>query len=124
VTREIAKTTRMTRASAIINIHERLATTSTSFVYSHEATMADYSTSQRRTTRISSVNNTSIPTASATKNRHLAQLHSQLAQLSANLANLDNIVHMTAKQAQSMRDLGAWSGGLYVILLCFHVVCY
>lgn len=67
-----------------------------------------------RTSRVSSANNVSLPTAAAVKNRHLAQLHSQLAQLSANLADLDNIIRMTAHQAQAMRDLGAWSGGLYV----------
>lgn len=50
------------------------------------------------------------------KNRHLSHLHSQLAQLSANLADLESVLRMTAVQAESMRGLGGWTGGLYVPL--------
>jgi hypothetical protein len=40
------------------------------------------------------------------------QLHSQLAQLSANLADTENILRMTSVQAECMRGLGSWHGGL------------
>ncbi|KAK1836988.1 DASH complex subunit Hsk3 like-domain-containing protein [Podospora conica] len=51
---------------------------------------------------------------SAVKARQLAQLHSQLAQLSANLADTDNILRTTSAQAEFMRGLGAWHGGLFM----------
>lgn len=57
---------------------------------------------------------TSSNNASAIKNRNLAHLHSQLAQLSANLADMENLVRMTAVQAESMRGLGGWCGGLFM----------
>ncbi|KAL9941739.1 hypothetical protein D7B24_004093, partial [Verticillium nonalfalfae] len=41
-------------------------------------------------------------------------LHAQLAQLSANLADTDNLVRMTSVQAESMRGLGSWHGGLFM----------
>jgi hypothetical protein len=50
--------------------------------------------------------------ASAIKNRHLSHLHSQLAQLSANLSDLENLLRMTAVQAEAMRGLGGYSGSL------------
>lgn len=77
--------------------------------------MASGNAGMQRNSRVSTANLASLPSPSAVKNRHLAQLHSQLAQLSAHLADLDNIVRMTAHQAQAMRDLGAWSGGLYAL---------
>jgi len=40
------------------------------------------------------------------------QLHSQLAQLSANLADTENLLRMTSVQAECMRGLGSWHGGL------------
>lgn len=40
------------------------------------------------------------------------QLHAQLAQLSANLADTENLLRMTSVQAESMRGLGSWHGGL------------
>ncbi|KXX73515.1 High osmolarity sensitivity protein 3 [Madurella mycetomatis] len=49
---------------------------------------------------------------SAVKARQLAQLHSQLAQLSANLADTENLLRMTSVQAESMRGLGSWHAGL------------
>lgn len=39
-------------------------------------------------------------------------LHSQLAQLSANLADTENLLRMTSVQAEAMRGLGSWHGGL------------
>ncbi|KAI1329937.1 DASH complex subunit Hsk3 like-domain-containing protein [Xylariaceae sp. FL0255] len=51
---------------------------------------------------------------SAVKTRQLAHLHSQLAQLSANLADTENLLRMTSVQAGAMRGLGAWHGGLFM----------
>ncbi|AEO65112.1 uncharacterized protein THITE_2111764 [Thermothielavioides terrestris NRRL 8126] len=48
----------------------------------------------------------------AVKARQLAQLHSQLTQLSANLADMENLLRMTSVQAESMRGLGSWHAGL------------
>lgn len=44
-----------------------------------------------------------------------SHLHAQLAQLSANLADLENLLRMTSVQAESVRGLGAFHGGLYVL---------
>jgi hypothetical protein len=41
-----------------------------------------------------------------------AHLHSQLAQLSANLSDTENLLRMTSVQAEAMRGLGSWHGGL------------
>ena len=41
-----------------------------------------------------------------------SHLHSQLAQLSANLADLENLLRMTSVQAECVRGLGGWHGGL------------
>ncbi|KAK3393086.1 DASH complex subunit Hsk3 like-domain-containing protein [Podospora didyma] len=51
---------------------------------------------------------------SAIKARQLTQLHSQLAQLSANLADTENLLRMTSVQAECMRGLGSWHGGLFM----------
>lgn len=40
------------------------------------------------------------------------QLHHQLAQLSNNLADTENLLRMTSVQAECMRGLGSWHGGL------------
>ncbi|KAF6806907.1 DUF1721 domain containing protein, partial [Colletotrichum musicola] len=48
----------------------------------------------------------SSSSGSALKTRQLTHLHSQLAQLSANLADTENLVRMTSVQAESMRGLG------------------
>ncbi|KAM4064880.1 DASH complex subunit hsk3 like domain-containing protein [Hirsutella rhossiliensis] len=49
---------------------------------------------------------------SVVKTRQLTHLHSQLAQLSANLADTENLLRMTSVQAESMRGLGSWHAGL------------
>jgi hypothetical protein len=41
-----------------------------------------------------------------------AQLNSQLAQLSSNLSDTENLLRMTSVQAEAMRGLGSWHGGL------------
>jgi|SRR5271155_4796054 len=56
--------------------------------------------------------NTSI--SSSNKNRQYAHLHAQLAQLNAHLADTENLVRMTAVQAQDMRFLGGYVGGLFM----------
>ncbi|KAH8799898.1 DASH complex subunit Hsk3 like-domain-containing protein [Hyaloscypha sp. PMI_1271] len=51
---------------------------------------------------------------SSIKPRQLSHLHAQLASLSANLADLENLLRMTSVQAESVRGLGAWHGGLFM----------
>ncbi|KAJ0123367.1 hypothetical protein N8I77_010406 [Diaporthe amygdali] len=51
---------------------------------------------------------------SALKQRQLTQLHSQLAQLSNNLSDTENLLRMTSVQAECMRGLGSWHGGLFM----------
>lgn len=46
------------------------------------------------------------------KPRQLSHLQAQLAQLTANVADLENLMRMTAIQAQSMRGLGGYAGGM------------
>ncbi|KAI1819688.1 DASH complex subunit Hsk3 like-domain-containing protein [Xylaria intraflava] len=48
------------------------------------------------------------------KTRQLTHLQSQLAQLSANLADTENLLRMTSVQAGAMRGLGSWHGGLFM----------
>lgn len=51
---------------------------------------------------------------SSQKPRQLSHLHSQLAQLTANMADLENLLRMTAVQAESMRGLGGYCGGMFM----------
>ncbi|CAN8100652.1 unnamed protein product [Discula destructiva] len=51
---------------------------------------------------------------SAVKQRQLTQLHQQLAQLSHNLADTENLLRMTSVQAECMRGLGSWHGGMFM----------
>jgi hypothetical protein len=41
-------------------------------------------------------------------------LHSQLAQLEAHLADLENLLRMTAVQAEHIRELGGINAGLFM----------
>ncbi|KAG6133387.1 hypothetical protein E4U35_002118 [Claviceps purpurea] len=50
----------------------------------------------------------------AVKNRQLAHLQGQLAQLSSNLSDTENLLRMTSVQAEAMRGLGSWHGGLFM----------
>ncbi|KAF5873116.1 uncharacterized protein Bfra_008393 [Botrytis fragariae] len=52
--------------------------------------------------------------SSSTKPRQLSHLHAQLAQLSANLGDLENLLRNTSIQAESIRGLGAYHGGLFM----------
>ena len=55
--------------------------------------------------------------AQSHKTRQLTHLHASLATLSAHLADTENLLRMTAVQADSLRGLGGWCGGLYVDFL-------
>ncbi|ERF69757.1 hypothetical protein EPUS_07583 [Endocarpon pusillum Z07020] len=52
--------------------------------------------------------------SSSSKSRQYAHLHSQLAQLNAHLADTENLVRMTAVQAQDIRFLGGYVGALFM----------
>ncbi|KAJ6003112.1 hypothetical protein N7451_005659 [Penicillium sp. IBT 35674x] len=56
----------------------------------------------------------STPSMSAAKTRQYAHLHSQLAQLNANLADTENLLRMTAVQAGDMRFLGGYIGAMFM----------
>ncbi|KAF3048256.1 hypothetical protein E8E12_011527 [Didymella heteroderae] len=58
------------------------------------------------TSRISSV--------PSQKPRQLSHLQAQLAQLTANMADLESLMRMTAGQAQDMRALGGYSGAMFM----------
>ncbi|KAF1996154.1 hypothetical protein P154DRAFT_525737 [Amniculicola lignicola CBS 123094] len=55
-----------------------------------------------------------LSTIPSQKPRQLSHLQAQLAQLTANVADLENLTRMTAIQAQSMRGLGGYSGGMFM----------
>ncbi|KAL7963200.1 DASH complex subunit Hsk3 like domain-containing protein [Trichoderma compactum] len=55
-----------------------------------------------------------MTSGSVMKSRQLTHLHSQLEQLSANLADTENLLRMTSVQAEAMRGLGSWHGGLFM----------
>ena len=55
--------------------------------------------------------------ASSNKHRQLSHLNSQLTQLQAHLSDLEDLVRMTAVQAEHIRALGGIHGALYVSLL-------
>ena len=50
------------------------------------------------------------------KSRQFSHLNSQLAQLQAHLADLDNHVRITAIQAEAIKRLGAQHASMYVLL--------
>ncbi|KAF2762442.1 hypothetical protein EJ05DRAFT_495323 [Pseudovirgaria hyperparasitica] len=68
-----------------------------------QATRPQTSTSSRLST---------VP--SSQKPRQISHLHSQLAQLTANLSDLENLLSITAGQAESMRGLGGYTGGMFM----------
>jgi hypothetical protein len=55
-----------------------------------------------------------MSTVPSQKPRQLSHLHSQLAQLTAHVSDLENLLRMTAVQAESMRSLGGYAGAMYV----------
>ncbi|CAM1502024.1 Fc.00g040080.m01.CDS01 [Cosmosporella sp. VM-42] len=62
----------------------------------------------------SGVRNSMASSGSVVKTRQLTHLNSQLAQLSANLSDTENLLRMTSVQAEAMRGLGSWHGGLFM----------
>ena len=67
------------------------------------------------TTTITHSSSTSSTTASTVHSqaraRQYTHLQAQLAQLNAHLADLENLLHMTAVQAEYIKGLGGWWGG-------------
>ena len=55
-----------------------------------------------------------LSAASLNRTRQYTHLHAQLATLNANMADLENLVSMTAVQAECVRGLGGWWGGAYM----------
>lgn len=53
----------------------------------------------------------SLSTSTINRNRQYTHLHAQLAQLNAHLADMENLLGMTAVQAEYVRGLGGWWGG-------------
>jgi hypothetical protein len=74
----------------------------------HPRTPGATHTHTHSTSRLSTV-----PT-SASKTRQLSHLHAQLAQLTANMSDMENLLRMTAVQAEGMRGLGGYAGGMWV----------
>jgi hypothetical protein len=59
-------------------------------------------------------NTSRMSTIPSQKPRQLSHLHSQLAQLTAHVSDLEQLLRMTAVQAESMRSLGGYAGAMYV----------
>ncbi|KAI0883737.1 DASH complex subunit Hsk3 like-domain-containing protein [Annulohypoxylon maeteangense] len=78
------------------------------------ASRGDRTTAMQSSTRPSMAPQGSTSSGGAVKSRQLTHLHSQLAQLSANLADTENLLRMTSVQAEAMRGLGSWHGGLFM----------
>lgn len=53
-----------------------------------------------------------LSTVPSQKPRQLSHLQAQLAQLTANMADLESLVRMTAGQAQDIRGLGGYCGAM------------
>ncbi|KAF2029039.1 hypothetical protein EK21DRAFT_25992, partial [Setomelanomma holmii] len=53
-----------------------------------------------------------LSTVPSQKPRQLSHLQAQLAQLTANMADLESLMRMTAGQAQDMRGLGGYAGAI------------
>ncbi|KAK7183737.1 hypothetical protein DPSP01_004369 [Paraphaeosphaeria sporulosa] len=55
-----------------------------------------------------------LSTVPSQKPRQISHLQAQLAQLTANMADLESLVGMTARQAQDMRGLGGYAGAMFM----------
>jgi hypothetical protein len=53
-----------------------------------------------------------LSTVPSQKPRQLSHLQAQLAQLTANMSDLESLMRMTAGQAQDMRGLGGYVGAM------------
>jgi len=56
--------------------------------------------------------NSRVSAVPSHKPRQLSHLQAQLAQLTANLSDLESLMRMTAGQAQDMRGLGGYAGAM------------
>lgn len=65
-----------------------------------------------QTSRTPATNRLSTVPTSASKSRQLSHLHAQLAQLTAHMSDLENLLRMTSVQAEGMRGLGGYAGGM------------
>lgn len=54
-----------------------------------------------------------LSTVPSQKPRQISHLQAQLAQLTANMADLEQVVRMAADQARDMRGLGGYAGAMY-----------
>lgn len=84
-------------------LHAHLTTATTS---------ATPTMSTQHTTRTPGPNRLSTVPTSASKSRQLSHLHAQLAQLTAHMSDLENLLRMTSVQAEGMRGLGGYAGGM------------
>ncbi|KAJ5731556.1 uncharacterized protein N7483_006064 [Penicillium malachiteum] len=82
--------------------------------YPRSSMMPSQNTFNQTTTSMGPPHAGSTPSMSAAKSRQYAHLHSQLAQLNANLADTENLLRMTAVQAGDMRFLGGYIGGMFM----------
>lgn len=84
------------------------------FPHKQTATTEDNTTGtmSTQTTRTPGPNRLSTIPTSASKSRQLSHLHAQLAQLTANMSDLENLLRMTSVQAEGMRGLGGYAGGM------------
>ena len=62
-------------------------------------------------THSSSSSSTASTVHSQARARQYTHLQAQLAQLNAHLADMENLLHMTAVQAEYIKGLGGWWGG-------------
>lgn len=68
----------------------------------------------RRQSQAGGTRRSTIP-PSTLKSRQLSHLNAQLARLQANMSDLDNLLRVTAVQAEYIRKLGILHGSLYVL---------
>jgi hypothetical protein len=93
-------------SNAFFTINKYISTETSSGIDSIKMSGSTSRTPSATHTRLSTV-----PT-SATKSRQLSHLHAQLAQLTAHMSDLENLLRMTAVQAEGMRGLGGYAGGM------------
>ncbi|PVI07248.1 hypothetical protein DM02DRAFT_497202, partial [Periconia macrospinosa] len=55
-----------------------------------------------------------LSTVPSQKPRQISHLQAQLAQLTANMADLEQVVRMAADQARDMRGLGGYAGAMFM----------
>ncbi|RAK96914.1 DASH complex subunit HSK3 family protein [Aspergillus ibericus CBS 121593] len=81
--------------------------------YSHSQSLPRHSVLPGSTTAPSTMSG-GASSMSMAKTRQYTNLHNQLAQLNANLRDTENLLRMTAVQAEDMRFLGGYVGALFM----------